>query len=197
MTENDRDRDSASTRAERRRRTDAVIIDAARDLLAERGYERTSIRGVADRAGVDPALVMQNFGSKDGLFAAAARWSVPVDDLTRATREDLPHAALRHVLNAFENPELRQTAETVLRSCLTHPAAGTIVREQVMGEAQAAVAATIGGPDAELRAALLNACTLGLSISRYLLEVPAVANADRTDLDRVLGPALRAIVDSS
>ncbi len=188
---------ASQTRAERRRRSEASILGAARDLLAERGFERTTIRGVAERAGVDPALVMQHFGSKDGLFEAAATWSVPIHDLLGAGREDLPHAALHHVLDAFENPELRGTAEAVLRSCLTHPAAATIVREQVLGPAQATVAATIGGPDAELRAALLNACTLGLSIARYLLAVPALADADRADLERVLGPALRALVDPS
>lgn len=183
------------TRAERRRRSEGSILSAARELLAERGFERTTIRGVAERAGVDPALVMQHFGTKDGLFAAAATWSVPIHDLIGAGREDLPHAALQHVLDAFEDPEQRGTAEAVLRSCLTHPAAAGIVRERVLGSAQAAVAATIGGPDADLRAALLNACTLGLSIARYLLAVPALADVDRADLERVLGPALQALVD--
>ncbi len=55
------------------------------------------------------------------------------------------------------------------------------------------MAAAIGGPDA----ALLNACALGLTIARYLLEVPAVAEADPADLERVLGPALRVLVNST
>ncbi len=46
-------------------------------------------------------------GSVGGLFAAAARWSMPVDDLTRAGREELPHAALQHVLDVFEDAGLR------------------------------------------------------------------------------------------
>lgn len=191
----DDEQPTSLTRAERRRRSEASILRAARELLAERGFERTTIRGVAERAGVDPALVMQHFGTKDGLFAAAATWSVPIHGLLAAGREDLPRAAIEHVLDAFDDPGLRGTAEAVLRSCLTHPAAGAIVREQVLGSAQTAVATTIGGPDAELRAALLNACTLGLSIARYLLAVPALADVGRADLDRVLGPALQALVD--
>jgi AcrR family transcriptional regulator len=31
------------------------------------------LRAVAELAGIDPALVIQNFGSKEELFAAAAR----------------------------------------------------------------------------------------------------------------------------
>lgn len=191
------DQDAAPTsRIGRRRRSEAAILQAARESFAAHGYDRTTIRGVADRAGVDPALVMQNFGSKDGLFDAAARWSVPVDDLTAADREELPHAALRHVLDAFEDPDRRGTAEALLRSSLTHPGARAALSEQVMGEAQTEVARTIGGPDAALRAALLNACTLGLTLSRYLLDVPVLADATPADLHRVLGPALRALVDT-
>jgi AcrR family transcriptional regulator len=182
------------SRAERRQRSEAAILGAARALFAEHGYERTTIRGVADRAGVDAALVMQYFGSKEGLFAASARWSTPVESLVGAGRDQLPYAAVHHVLDAYEDPEQRAAAETLLRNCLTHPEAERVMREQVMGEGQEQVAAIIGGPDAELRAALLNACTLGLMISRYLLDIPAVAAADPADLDRVLGPALRALV---
>lgn len=174
-----------------------AIRDAAGALFAEHGYERTTIRAVADRASVDPALVMQNFGSKEALFAAVARWGTPVDGLLGATRTELPQAALDHVLDVFDDPERRAAAEALLRSCLTHPAAGAAVREQVMGPTQERVAATIGGPDAALRAAVLNACVLGLTISRYLLAVPAVADATPADLDRVLRPALQRLVEPS
>lgn len=186
--------DTAPSRAERRRRSEATILDAARRLFAESGYERTTIRAVAERAGVDPALVMQNFGNKDGLFAAAVRWSVPVDDLTAADRVALPRTALQHALDAFDDPDLRPAAEALLRSCLTHPAAAAVLRDEVMRPAQSEVATTVGGPDAALRAALLNAVTLGLTISRYLLADPVVAAAEPADLERLLGPALQALV---
>lgn len=185
----------ALTRAERRRRSEGLIVDAARALFADQGYERTTIRAVAERAGVDAALVMQHFGSKEGLFAAAARWGVPLEDLGRASRDDIPHVALRHVLDLFEDESQRSGAQALLRSSLTHPGAGDVLREQVIGEPLARLGDAIGGPDAALRAALLNACTIGLTISRYLLRIPPLADADPADLERVLGPALRALVD--
>ncbi|MFC6022556.1 TetR family transcriptional regulator [Plantactinospora solaniradicis] len=61
------------TRAERRRQTEGRILAAARTLFAERGFERTTIRSVAAAAQVDPALVMQYFGSKQGLFVRAVQ----------------------------------------------------------------------------------------------------------------------------
>src|SRR4051794_41498222 len=62
-----------TSREERRRRTERCILQEARRLFAEDGFERTTIRAVARRTGVDPALVMQYFGSKEGLFAAAMK----------------------------------------------------------------------------------------------------------------------------
>jgi hypothetical protein len=46
-----------------------------------------------------------------------------------------------------------------------------------------------------MSAAVLDACTLGVIIARYQLEDPFLAGASREDLTRIMGPALRAIVD--
>lgn len=184
----------ALTREQRRRRTEAAILSAARRLFAERGFERTTIRAVAAAACVDPALVMQHFGSKDGLFAASARSTVEHDALVQATVEQLPRTALQHVLNAYEDPQTRESSVALLRSSLTHSSALKVLRDDVIGPAQTSVAQTLGSSDAELRAALLNACTLGLTVARYILQVPAVAQAGHDELERILEPALRAIV---
>lgn len=45
----------------------ARIRDAAIDVFGQRGYAAASIREIAQKAGVSPALVMHHFGSKDGL----------------------------------------------------------------------------------------------------------------------------------
>ena len=47
-----------------------AILEAARDLLGERGIARVTLRSVAERAGVKPPLVNYYFGSKDELFEA-------------------------------------------------------------------------------------------------------------------------------
>jgi AcrR family transcriptional regulator len=184
-----------TTREERRQRTEATILDAARELFAEAGFERTTIRGVASRAGVDPALVMQYFGSKDGLFAASARWFAERKEFATASREELPRAALRDLLHGMEDPASRAAATAVLRSCLTHESARTVMRDEIMAEKHARVAAAIGGPDAELRAGLLGAVMIGTTIARYLLEIPSVAAASPEEIERVLEPVLKALVE--
>jgi len=182
-------------REERRRRTEAAILDAARQLFAESGFERATIRAVAARAGIDPALVMQYYGSKEGLFAAAAKWSSDSESVLAASRDQVPAAALRDLLEKFEGTGDREAAVALMRNCLTHPEAARIMRDDVMCERSARVARTIGGEDAELRAGLLGACMIGLTLARYLLELPAVANASREDVQRLMEPVLRALVD--
>lgn len=182
-------------REERRRRTEATILDAAREQFAETGFERTTIRSVAGAAGVDPALVMQYFGNKEGLFAASARWQALHKQVYDARREDIPATAVADVFERFEDPATRDASIALLRSCLTHESALRIMRDDVMCERQASMAATIGGPDADLRAALVGAMVMGLSLGRFLLEVPALAQATQADVQRVLGPVLAALVE--
>jgi AcrR family transcriptional regulator len=181
-------------RDERRRRTEATILEAATELFAEAGFERTTIRAVASRAGVDPALVMQYYGNKEKLFAASARWHVDHKRLAAAALGDIPHTALDDLFSGFEDPERRDGAIALLRNCLTHDTARDVMRNDVMCEPQAMIARTIGGDDAELRAGLLGATMIGLTIAKYLLEIPAVAAASREDIERIMTPALTALV---
>ena len=182
------------TREERRRRTEAAILEAARELFAEAGFEKATIRAVAARAGVDPALVMQYYGNKEGLFAASARWHVDHKRLSGVSLEDIPRTAIDDLFNGFDDPARRDAAIALLRNCLTHATAREVMRDDVMCEPQAAVARTIGGEDAELRAGLLGATMIGVTLARYLLEIPAVRQASREDIERVMVPVLKALV---
>jgi AcrR family transcriptional regulator len=179
----------------RRRRTEATSDEAARELFAADVYERTTIGGVAARAGVDPALVMQHFGSKEGLFAASTRWSSEHQTILAATTDRLPGAAIADLLSHFEHGEDREAAVALMRSCLTHPAALAAMRDQVMCERKEAVAAQLDGPDAELRAALFAACMIGLGMARYLIKLEPVASASPADIERLFTPVLQALTD--
>ena len=58
----------------RRRGSDeirALVLNAARELFAEQGYEDTTTRQIAHKAGVLEHLIFRNFTNKAGLFDAA------------------------------------------------------------------------------------------------------------------------------
>lgn len=50
--------------------TKARIRDAAVELFGRDGFERTSVRSIAEQAVVSPALVIHHFASKEGLRSA-------------------------------------------------------------------------------------------------------------------------------
>ncbi|MCU1602679.1 MAG: transcriptional regulator, TetR family [Frankiales bacterium] len=181
-------------REERRKRTELAIIEAARELFADVGFEKTTIRAVASKAGIDPALVMQYYGNKEGLFAAAARWQVDHKRIGESSLAEIPRTAIADVFEGFEDPATRDASIALMRNCLTHDSALAIVRDEVMCETQEMIAKTIGGEDAELRAGLLAATMMGLVLGRYLLELPALASATRADVERLLLPVLKEIV---
>jgi AcrR family transcriptional regulator len=183
------------SRDEKRRRTEATILAAARHAFATSGFERTTIRGVAGEAGVDPALVMQYYGSKEALFAAAAAWSEVQETMLTAAPAELPRAALDDLLSRFEDPEDGEAAIALMRSCLTHPVAAKVMRDDVMCDRKAAVEAALEGPDTALRAGVFAAVMMGLSMARYLLEVPPVCSATKEELRRVVEPLLRVLVE--
>lgn len=187
---------SSARCAEGVRHTEITRLRAApAGQFAEHGFERTTIRGVAAQAGVDPALVMQHHGSKEALFAAAARWPAEHERIKQADRATLATAALTDLFERFEVSADREGVKALMRSCLTHPAATTIMRDEVMCDRRDSVAAALEGTDVELRAALVAACMMGLGMARYLVEVEPLASASREDVERLFTPVLRALTD--
>jgi AcrR family transcriptional regulator len=66
-------------------RTAERILDAAEALFAERGYEGTSQRDVAERAGLSAASLYNHFPGKEALYAAVLeRGLAPVLDVLSA-----------------------------------------------------------------------------------------------------------------
>lgn len=70
----------------RRRRSSeevrSLVLDAARELFALRGFGGTTTREIAHRAGVSETVLFRNFGTKERIFQAAV--AQPIDDFLRA-----------------------------------------------------------------------------------------------------------------
>src|SRR5690606_10516343 len=85
--------------------TRAAVLAAARELFAERGFNQVTIRDIAARSNLSPAMVMKCGGSKQQLFYEAATLTppplpdVPLADLGRALVRELLE---RHTRDAIE-----------------------------------------------------------------------------------------------
>lgn len=177
-------------RRARAARTRARILTAARRRFAVDGYERTTIRGVAADAGIDPALVMRHFGNKQGLFAAAADVDLALPDLEGVPAERLGAAAVGHFLERWDGGD---SLRVLLATAVTSSEAAA--RMQEIFRAQLAPFVAAAGPHdpaaAAERAGLVATQMLGLALCRYVLRLPPVVALDGEAVQRWLGPVVQ------
>lgn len=166
--------------------TRAEILSAARAQFARDGYDRTTIRSVAEAVGVDPTLVMRYFVNKDGLFAEAARFELQLPDLIGLGPADIARALVDRFFEIFEESG---TFLALLRAAATSDTIAARMREVLIERAAPALAkVAVDQPDE--RAALVGSQILGFAFARYVLAVPALANMTREQVLRWLGPTL-------
>ena len=175
------------TRAHRRERTNAAILEAARQVFADNGYQKATIRAVAERAGCDPALVMQHFGNKNGLFRAATALELDVQQAFAGPENARAERVLRHTFERLD--EHADSIASTLRSMLTH--------DEIADEALKLFSASAKPEEAgDLRSELLMALTLGAAITRYVLKASAVVGASVDELLIHVVPAAEALYAS-
>ena len=176
------------SRAEQRRRTEARILDAAASVFVAAGYERATIRAVASAAGVDAGLVMHYFGSKQELYRRVID-AAPLPEVSGAPEE----AAEQILATLADRLASEPTASmALLRSMLTNPEAASAASAGI-ARYEAQIAQAIPADDADLRAAIISAITLGITVSRHLIKTDELATADPADVIRLLRPCMLSL----
>ena len=173
-----------TSRAAKRAASAQRILEAAQAEFGERGLEGTTVRAIAQRAGVDPSLVIQHYGSKSDLFAIAAR-------LPGVSTGDDVAGHLFDVLDVRLSEPPPET-RALVRSMLTAPEATRAMRD-FLNERVANLAGASDRDDAELRAALTVSSILGLTVARHFLKLDALsADISAEQIETVLRPWLTA-----
>jgi AcrR family transcriptional regulator len=173
--------------------TRAEILVAARAMFGESGYTATTLRGVAHRAGVDPALILHHFGSKEVLFRNAMH--VTFDPAAIAAiignrRGFLGERLCLYFLGLWEEDATREPLLAMLRSALTHDAAAESLREFLSEALVGRVAMVLDTADAALRATLVGSQLVGLAMARYVLRIEPLASADPATVAAWIAPTL-------
>lgn len=174
--------------------TRTAILAAARGQFANQGFARTTIRGVAGEAGVDPALVHHYFGSKDDLFVAALE--LPVDPRTvigPALAGGLDGAAERLLaafLSVWDDPAMRSSLLVVARGML-EPEGHRMFREGFLTAVIVPAAAVLGLDDPERRMSLVASQVMGLILARYVLEVEPLASMPADEVVAAVAPNIQ------
>jgi AcrR family transcriptional regulator len=168
-------------------RTKAVILSAARERFAAVGYEAATIRAIASDAGIDPAMVMRYFGSKDQLFAAAAEFDLRFPDFAGVDRSHLGAAVVRHFLDRWEGDD---ALVLLLRSSTTNAEAAQRMKQIFVAQLEPMVAGLVGA-DAAARAGLIATQILGLALCRYVLKLPPIAAMSRAEIVGWISPTVQ------
>lgn len=177
--------------------TREAILAAARDAFTDSGYRGATIRGIASRAGVDPALVMHFFGNKEALFAEAMRPPFEPATVLGGALKSNPARAGETVasffLEAWDSDSQRRSLLGLVRSAVTEEAAAAMFRDSVLRGVEGALT-EFGCDRAGLRASLVASQLIGLAIGRYIVRLQPLVEAPRAELVAAVAPSLQRYI---
>jgi AcrR family transcriptional regulator len=190
-----------ATRPERRRGrrpggadTRAALLAAARLEFAERGYEGATVRRIAERAGVDAAMVNHWFGGKEALFTASV--DLPVapteirDQVLPGDPEQLGARIVERFLSVWDATGGGPLA-ALLQSVAGHDDAARMLREFITENLVGPIVGTVA-PDAHaMRGALVASQLVGLGLVRYVMRLEPLASADHATVIAAIAPNLQ------
>ena len=174
--------------------TREAILAVARRRFATRGYEATSLRGIAADAKVDPALLIHYFGTKEGLFIAAtglpARLPELFAGLDGASRHESAEALVRGYLAVVDSDQSRNAILALVRSAVSNEKAATMMREFLTAELLSVIARWTQAPDAPLRASLVAAQLVGIAMLRHVVRVDPLVKASPDEIVALVAPVI-------
>ncbi|MDP3854906.1 TetR/AcrR family transcriptional regulator [Phenylobacterium sp.] len=166
-------------KGDKRQRTRASLLEAARELIREKGYERTTLQDVAQRAGMTSGAIYGNFKNRDDLFMAlATAYWAPIKPMIRRGSSFAEKMRALAEATIAVIPERRDAAFgrlTGMAHTLNHEELRAQVREVTgrsfsSGAAWLATVADDGGlpMPADILVVVIHAMTEGLLFQRFL-----------------------------
>jgi AcrR family transcriptional regulator len=172
-----------------------LIVEAARVEFGQNGYDATSFRAVARRAGVDAALVHHYFDEKADLFAATINVPIRPDrvvaEILRGPRDAVGASIVRSIISQLDQPVARDAIIATIRTALGHEFAARMLRQFLVREVLGKIAAELHVDDAELRASFAASQVVGLIMARYGLRLGPLTDAPNDEIVARVGPVVQ------
>ena len=167
----------------------ARIVAAAQVLFTQMGYSQTSVRDIAERAGVAAGLVIKHFESKLRLFEVAlveAFTSAPV------TSEDRPEFG-RRLANVLLSKETKVVSPVMIMLSLEDEEARRVAMKVVRDYAIKPTAEWLGGPQASERAVYVTLLGLSLVLLDRLFDGDQKPEVGSPPVDWIVESIQRAV----
>ncbi|WP_335933353.1 TetR/AcrR family transcriptional regulator [Streptomyces sp. PTD5-9] len=183
-------------------RTRALLLDSARRRFAHDGYAATTVRDIADDAGVNVALINRYFQSKEGLFEACLKGVI--DELGReagavAGLEQVPERIGAYTAGLLTADGSRDALLLLLRA--SGDDRTEKMRTGLLRTFSERLAAAAGwrpdAPDGDrllLRAQLVLSVTFGITVLRASRGLEPLASATEGELGGPLGELADALL---
>ena len=179
---------------------DAVLRAVKRRFAAE-GYEKTTLRAIANQAHVDPSMVLYLFGSKAELFRESLRLIIDPEVLVAAMSEgddDIGTRMVRTYLGIWEHPDTAASMVAMLASATSNSDAHDAFRAFMQSYVLTAVSGALGGGEqARLRAMLAATNLVGTAILRYVMQVDPLATLPVDDVVTLIAPSVNRYLTGS
>jgi AcrR family transcriptional regulator len=178
-------------------RTRETIVDAARAEFLERGYTATTIRSVARRAEVDPALVYHYFTDKATLYGSTV--SLPADprQILDSVQSDETSIGVRLVEGFLAQWETGpgqpgQSFVNQVQAMSSSPEAARGLREFLVDRVWGQLADVDAA--ARWRTVAVSSELVGLAWNRYIVRMEPIASASVREVAQQVGPALERLM---
>lgn len=171
------------------------LLSAAMGLFSERGYERTTVRALGLRAGVDAALIARYFGSKAELYLEAlARTRAPAADPLDPTDAGALERLLDRVSAGRPTPAMHAAVEPHDDAQL-QAAALALLQARIVDPAEE-LASSWSAEDARLRAQVATAALAGVVLSRNSGALGTLSQAASGDVGALMAVMLDALLNA-
>lgn len=175
------------------------ILAAARAQFAELGYDGATIRGIAAKAAVNPALVHHFFGTKERVFLAALELpldpAVIVPALVQGPRSQFGERIVRLFLTVWGDARSRAPFLAMIRTVTTNEQAARMLKQFIERQVLARVAEGLGVPPLRLAAAASH--MVGLALFRYVVQVEPLASADVELMVATVAPVIQSYIEET
>ncbi|WMN01748.1 TetR/AcrR family transcriptional regulator [Rhodococcus erythropolis] len=155
------------------------VLRVAGELFTTQGYSNTGIRQIAARAGIDPALVIRYFGSKENLFLKAIvlppLLKHAMESPLRGFGERLIGMLISRTREGMTPPS--GTVFATLMQASDRPGVQAYFRELLEDMIVSRLAPRLHGSDSDLRARLIAAQINGLLAALYIVEAEVLREA--------------------
>jgi len=173
--------------------TKTAIIDAAKIVFCEKGYDSAGTREIAERAGVNVALIARYFGSKEGLFAVSIPPEITLDFLLSGDMSDFGARAA----DVFVGKQAKENFDptVALLRAASSPTATTHLRTALYDQIITPLASRLEGDNLIERATLIASTIAGYDLSVRIIGVPATTSADLEPMRKLLAKSIQAHID--